>query len=562
MRTRKSQIISVMLAALIASMAFAASASAGAYKVYSCQYPDGSAAPTDGWTSWASTSPIWGSGILDNCATGGTLHALLTGTYTYTGGQAVEWRFAAGRNILSYDLWRAQAVNVNHPAYVNGISYMRSSTSGSTMDLGTLTETGAFGNYSGGVTDENKLTRNAIQVPANTTGFTIGAGCIGSSSLTCTPTANPAVGAKIYRADWVLEDNDLPTATTPTGDLVSGGEHTGIQGIQFTATDPNSGSGIYRAILEVDGQIVQSITPNDNSGKCVAKGADASMNDFGYLSPCPASTPVELNLDTRSITDGVHAIRARVLDAANNVTTVWSASTVPINNSPPTIPGGEGGICQSNCNGNGGNLTTARLVSSSATGNVRRTKYGHQMSIAQRLIDAAGTPITGAQVDVYEWVNVAGAVEKRISSLMSDGDGWVNFNPRTTANKLITFKWSASRSGVDYNATNATQLIVDGSLRMKAKKRKLKPRQRLTMTGKLYGENMPRSVPIQIQARQGKRWRVISIVNTRANGKFTWRYRFHYTSHGKFRFRALVRKSSDLSVEPAKSASVYVRVRR
>lgn len=560
-RSLKLRIPLAVIAALIAVAAFAGTASAGSYKVYTCQHPDGSPAPVDGWSMSSTAGAFWAG--TNSCSSGGPLQARLGHEVNRTAGESVRWTFAPQRNILSFDVWRAGVANVSHPAFVNGIAqFLTTSPGGSTPNLGTVIDNGYVGATSPGVSDATKVSRTALEVPSGTTSFIADASCTGNAGLQCTPTANPPVATWVSRADFVLEDNDLPTATAPSGALVGTGTHSGTEAVQFTATDPNyspsAGSGIYKATVEVDGQIVQSVVPNDNGGKCVTIGADSTYNDFDYIQPCPASTPISLEFNSKTIADGAHSLRIRVYDAAGNGNTVYGPATYTTKNAPEPNPGQNG---SNGGNGGGGNLTTARFSSTSAKGNLIRTKYGVKKTLATRLTDAVGAPITGAQVDVFEFVNVAGATEHRTTTLQSDAQGWVTYTPRTTANKLITFKWERQIGSSSYQATDATTLIVNGALRMKAKHRKLRSRGKLQMTGKLYGEDMPKSVPIQIQVKKGKKWSVVSIVNTKKNGTFKWNYRFKYTARGKFTFRALVRKSSDLSVEASRSKAVKIKVR-
>lgn len=566
MRSLTTKIPITLILALVASLALAASASAGAYKVHTCQYPDGSSAPTDGWVSAKNPASISYWATADYCTNpAGFLVANAWQGLGKPTGTTMAWTFSPGVPILAYDVWRAATMTSSSPAYADGfVSWWTNSPSGQAFLNPNLIANGTFGSLVSGISESNRVSRTALETPVNTSSMVMHVGCGGSGGLSCDPIS---FDSRIFRGDFVLEDNTQPTFTVPSGTMLAGGELKGIVGLQFDATD--TGSGIYDVRLEIDGVLQPGFVPNAHDGRCVAKSDTNGMLGFGYIHPCPTSTSVSFEWNTHNTTDGIKTIRVLGRDAAGNQAVVLPATQVTVKNQvdpprsvldPPDKPC-VGGGCGGN-NGGGGDLSSARFVQNSSKGRSIRVKHGRKAPINSRLVDAAGTPIVGAQVDIWEHINVAGAVERQLTSLLSDGDGWVRFLPRTTANKLITFKWSAVRGSTQYNTTDATKLIVDGALKIRAVRRKVKPGKLMKLTGKLYGEGMPKSVPIQVQLLKKKKWQVVAIVNTKKNGTFKWNYRFKYTRYGNFRFRTIVRKSSDLAVEPAKSRSLRIRVRR
>src|SRR3954447_15418338 len=68
----------LLLLAVVVSLIVVAPARAGTYDVYSCRLPDGSPAPTNGWTPFAAPSLNGVSGTAaDACGAGGGLTASL-----------------------------------------------------------------------------------------------------------------------------------------------------------------------------------------------------------------------------------------------------------------------------------------------------------------------------------------------------------------------------------------------------------------------------------------------------------------------------------------------------
>src|SRR4051812_17739725 len=81
----------LLLLATVVSLVVVAPARAGTYDVYSCRLPDGSPAPTNGWTRFATPAPEVVVTTSDGCAAGGGLTASLRPLSAI--GVEAGWRF-------------------------------------------------------------------------------------------------------------------------------------------------------------------------------------------------------------------------------------------------------------------------------------------------------------------------------------------------------------------------------------------------------------------------------------------------------------------------------------
>ncbi|MHB2001079.1 MAG: carboxypeptidase-like regulatory domain-containing protein [Solirubrobacteraceae bacterium] len=139
-----------------------------------------------------------------------------------------------------------------------------------------------------------------------------------------------------------LEERSGPTVTNVSGELAEAGTLSGEAGLQFDAEDP--GSGVYQAIVEVDGKQVQRFVLDEDEGRCAPVAEpEASTPAFLYPEPCPHSLVGHVSLDTKTLPEGKHTLRVLVSDAAGNETPALERA-VDVKNAAKRAGGeGEGG---------------------------------------------------------------------------------------------------------------------------------------------------------------------------------------------------------------------------
>jgi hypothetical protein len=299
-------------------------ARAGGWTLVSCTNPDGTPAPTDGWTPgmWAG-APSAGSGDVNGCATGGELTAVSAGQApAFTG---PEWVFTApaGDTIaggsITADLTAPQGqawIGSPAPAFSSG-DVIASCATGLPC--------GAAGTASG-VIPISHLGGTSIYAPAV---------CVDFSASTCPPgVVNAQVDIKA--ADIELADSAVPAATDVTGGLLARPAR-GIATLRFTASDPNPaggfGPGVDGVTVLVDGATVYSGPPSPHRAPCPSIGTDPATGHemFDSAQPCPPTARVAIPVDTTRLADGLHSLSVLVIDAGGQTATVVNRSIKTFN---------------------------------------------------------------------------------------------------------------------------------------------------------------------------------------------------------------------------------------
>jgi hypothetical protein len=296
-------------------------ARAGGWTLVSCTNPDGTPAPTDGWTpGWWAGPPSAGSGVVDGCATGGQLSAVSTGQAPAFTGPELVFTAPAGDTIaggsLTADVTAPQGqawIGTPQPAF-SPDDVLASCTTGSPC--------GAAGT-AGGVFPISHPGGTSIYAPAV---------CVDLSAAACPPGAVNAQ-VDIKAADIELADSAVPAATDLTGGLLARPAR-GIATLRFTASDPNPAGGIGPGVdgitVLLDGVTVYSGPPNPHVGPCPSIGIDPATGHemFDSAQPCPPTARVAIPVDTSTLADGHHTLSVVVTDAGGQAAAVVSNRTI------------------------------------------------------------------------------------------------------------------------------------------------------------------------------------------------------------------------------------------
>lgn len=168
---------------------------------------------------------------------------------------------------------------------------------------------------------------NAAGKPLN--GFNLLLKCAGGNCP-----ADPGDFLRVFGGKLRLKDPTAPRATTaPSGSLVGDAPLAGWTEATFDAVD--SGSGVYRTRVVVDGEPRAWHPAHANGGQCQDIGAgDGDPYEFASSNPCRTEVNTAVRLDTTTVADGTHAIKLQAEDAAGNVATLLS-DTIVVDNVPP-----------------------------------------------------------------------------------------------------------------------------------------------------------------------------------------------------------------------------------
>ncbi len=146
----------------------------------------------------------------------------------------------------------------------------------------------------------------------------------------------------ISRAEIGLTDDEAPSAMA-TGGALTGTEP--VRGVASLAVHGYDGEGgVYRVALAVDGQEVSREVLDANGGSCAdVEPGNGDPYEFGTPQPCPPDADASVQLDTATLRDGTHAVRATIEDAAGNEATAFDGTVrthnAPVSTAAPALSG-------------------------------------------------------------------------------------------------------------------------------------------------------------------------------------------------------------------------------
>lgn len=558
-------------------------ASAGIYHVYSCRTPDGQPAPTDGWTS--STNPASASVIAaDTCSSGGALIAALGDGVKHEVGAYARWALSlsTGESLVGATLWRAGDASggaAQNATY--DFTFAGPTTSEVFSECVYVSKcTGEVGESGAPLSAFNLL---PVPTPNVGSDLYVTTGCGGLSGYLCPEGANDPGGyaavVNLYGADLSIEQTAQPTITpgTVSGELATASKLSGAASVTFEASDP--GSGVYRAVVEVDEQTVGSTVLDSNGGRCADVGQTTDgLPAFLYLKPCAPVVSADVPLDTTALPNGVHHVVVSVTDAAGNRTVVLDRKVEVVNALPSTtsstaavaqspagaaVSAGAGGLTGAGAP-NGSPATNQAVLgvrwrSSAKAAIVGR--WGRAQTIVGKLTSATGAPISGATVEVLATPSSQGAHASALGAVRTAANG--SFGVRVSghsSSERIVVAYRAHRGDPAPAAVSTLVLRVPASLSLGVAPRRSHVGGTIVFSGVVRGGHIPSSgKQIVLQARApGAGWRTFQVLSTNRRGRFRASYRFKLPGPITYRFRVLSRQEADFPFASGSSNVVSV----
>jgi hypothetical protein len=187
-----------------------------------------------------------------------------------------------------------------------------------------------------------------VNIPPGTGGdLYVSTICQGTEGSTCEDGENSIywAAAQVREAHMLLSNAATPAANGFAGSLLEGSAR-GIEDLSLTANDPN-GPGVYSIKVEIEGTTAYIGTPNINGGSCVPTGTtNNGVLMFASPQPCLASEAVKVPVETAGVPDGQHSVKVKVIDAAQNSTTVFAGNittdNAPVASTSPAIVAANG----------------------------------------------------------------------------------------------------------------------------------------------------------------------------------------------------------------------------
>ncbi|MGN6371766.1 MAG: hypothetical protein ACTHM1_02070 [Solirubrobacteraceae bacterium] len=336
---------------------------------------------------------------------------------------------------------------------------------------------------------------------------------------------------------------------------------------------------MYQATVEVDERVVGSTTLDSNGGHCADVGQTTDgLPAFLYLKPCAPVVSADVPLDTTSLSNGVHHVVVSVTDAAGNRTVVLDRK-VEVVNAAPVVTSPTGAVTQAT-SGTSGSATAGLLAavgspnglpstnqvslsvrwrSSSKTAIVGR--WGRSQVILGRLTSTAGTPISGARVEVAATPSAQGARASVVGTARTAADGTFNVrvSPHASSERIVVAYRAHSGDTVPA-ATGTLVLRVPASLTLHVAPRTSHVGGTIVFSGALRGGRIPSSgKQIVLQARApGAGWRTFQVLSTSRRGGYRAGYRFRLPGPVTYRFRALSPQEADFPFASGSSNVVTV----
>jgi hypothetical protein len=524
------------VAGLVGSLVCAPPASAGGYDVKTCATVGGRF-PNHAWALDGSGAFNVGN-ICTASARDPQVSVVASAGASFSGGQHRAWTFTApsGTTIRDFRL-RHQLYQYNP---TNAASDARLYT---LVQLGS-TVLEATGHYSpppptwyasGEAYDTGDLTSTSKSFPAsanyagNATSMRVAVGCqVGPCSLRSVG----AAFAKIVGVTVTVNDPTRPVIAriAPTG-LAAGGVVGGDEPLTFDATD---NSGIRRAEL-------LDVTERDNK----SVGVKDFGCDYSYASPCPQPTGGQVM--PSGLAAGLRTLVLRLTDAGGN-TTDSDRFVVdvggPLNGTPASA--------------------AARLTAKFARKHRASVTVGFRKRarIRGRLVDAAGTPIAGAVIQVLDRQLRSGTQYALRGEITTGPKGRFSLMPGKGPARAIRFEYRSRRLLAAPNAADRVTMRVRAGVTLRIRPKRVAPGGRIRITGRLKGRPLPHSGKVvDLQAFEAGRWRTFDTVRARKKGRFTTRYRFVRASGGlTIAFRARVRREDSYPFYLGYSKRVRVRL--
>jgi hypothetical protein len=534
-------------------------ATAGTYDVYSCTQPNGAPAPVDGWTPFTNNVNMVAE---DECAQGGWLAAGMLGWKEIPVAAESGWTFRppAGTRIKQANLhWYYNNSDNESTGTATAFESLEAPYRGSRPFKNCVHSEGCCcSGFSGRVSEQNLVTvpEEDLQPepgeghgPGPPAGITMVAGCANpdGGGEHCEGAALKYAGvALMSMATLTLEDNSPPQITVVGGTITTGTELEGTQTLAITGTD--SGSGIYQAVLEVDGKEAQSTTVDSNGGHCENVGQTTDGRPaFLYVVPCALEVNDQyVSFNLAGIADGPHRLTVLVTDAAGNATTVLDREVIVGR-----------GACNGTCD------DQAKLAASDARllKPITRSYSRSEVRLSGALREPTGSPVTGAQLELLQQPSYTGASMRAIVTTTTNAAGqWTFVVPRGPSRVLLV-AWRSHALDAGYASQLEYHEKVFAEIGLAAPRR-VRVGVPFDFRGELAGGYIPpeRST-IQMEIFFSGRWRTIETLRTNPRGRFAYGYTFSTGAGSSYLFRAVIQYSRAYPFLAAVSPPVRVGVR-
>jgi len=558
-----ARMVAAVLAGAALVLAAPSLAAAGSYHDFLCRIPYGPSAARPARTddvTYAINDAWLFSG--NSCAEGGSLYASMDGEVSHPFGDGAYTTFTAptGLTIAAFTLWRYEADTAVQPygAPVSNLDY----SPGPLSVQGLCAQ--SLGCSSRGTPNNPLAASNAVSAGdlSAVTQIQWSAACGGGPGGVC-PASGPGTLSSqydVYAADVDLVDNTPPTVSAVSGPLVAGGTLSGQQAVSFNASDGQSG--VYAGSLIVDGQAVVSQILDSNGGACESLGVTTDgQRSFEHAQPCAANVSSSLTLNTNELAAGQHSLELVVEDAAGNqdiaydgTITTSGAPVVGINGG--SLTGGPDNVA----NGDPCAVEELGLEVDDARG-TPIIPYGKPATV-KGVLHCGTVAIRHAQIAIGTTDAPPGAAIN--ASIETGLDGSFSYAVPPGPDRVLHFSYTAYSGDHGPSVTATATIAIRPSITLRITPRRSRNGHATHWTGTVAGGPYPsQGVTLDVEVREGRRWRIFEQLVANRKGVFHYSYRFHATTEPTtYEFRVALPDSGSggYPYTPGGSNTVNVRV--
>ncbi len=529
----------VVLGGLVA----ASSAYAGSWMEVSCVNPSQSAAPSEGWSSFAAGGG-YGSNVGTGCAPGSPMYAILSTDAAVGVGsnETLQYTPPGGSRLIG------GSVDVSF--FADGGGYNASGTAVAYTPEYAYNGSNVFYQCASGLPPCANGTYDfsgVLGIPSDRGGnLYLSAGCGGHEGYACNSGGSEGAWSlvRVWWANLLLANEATPTGSGITGTLLNPNAE-GTAELTLNAADPG-GPGVYLVIVQIDGKTVYSGTPNSNGGKCIPVGTSGGALMFDYSQPCPASESVDLPINTTSLPNGQHTLKVLVQDAAGNSAVVYDGSIStkqPASNSLGALPGPgtSGGGSPAAAAVGAPNGSTASRQSKLTLGLKRRITraYAHRaLRVSGRLLDGRGHPIAGATLDVLQQISGSPNLSV-IGHARTRANGTFIAAVPGGPTRTVEIGYRAFSTDTGYAAVAKIAEAVGAGVRLDVSPHSTGSEGTITLKGRVLGPVPPGGVVVELLVHYRGRWEPFRAPRTDSRGRFQVVYQFE-GGVGRFPFKAMV----------------------
>lgn len=525
-------------------------ADAGQWMQVSCQNPDYSVAPSQGWAVTTLGDPVFSDNLTCTSDTAMTIGITAPLISTPVGAAAaLQYTPPPGSTLTGgYIDGGLTADDLNNTSTVGTATLSAPSFSDNGGDAFEECTTAASGCKNG-----SSILGGIQPLPTNTGGdLFVGVGCVGTSGSCTWPAGNGSppptwVGGVVYSADLLLDNSSAPTATGFGGTLLQPTAN-GTASLTFAADDAN-GPGVYQVVATIDGLTSYKGTPNTNGGDCVPVGTDTTSGAlmFDYRQPCLQSETVDVPINTAPFADGNHDLKVTVIDAAGNSSVVYQG-TVTTDNTPAStsLP----------------DTTPAYKLAlldapHGVKGVVHRSYKRSAITLSGKL--STGTGATAIGVPVTLWTETAGssAFTKLAQTTTSSTGTWTVSAPAGPSRVLRVVSGADAQPTSTTGVASITETVAPTlSLRIDSR-----GNLRLVFTGRLGITPLGSPRPLVfIEGLTSSGWQVVgSPVRVDSSGRYRYVYDLTPNALGRrFAFRAITPEVPEWTGAHSRTTSAVV----